>query len=68
MPLAVIVIVPVEDKFTVVLMFPIPLGAPQLDTTDASQDHVTPMIAAGKVSVTTTPLTASGPEFVTKMV
>ena len=62
------VAVPFTARFTVVLRFPVPLVAVQLEPADAAQVHVAPLNVAGKLSVTVAPVTAIGPLLVTTIV
>jgi hypothetical protein len=58
---------PPTSRFTVVLIFPVPLAVPQLDPLVAVQFHEAFDKTAGSVSVTVAPLTALGPLFVTSI-
>src|SRR5687767_9336203 len=59
-PVAVKVAVPFTRRLTRALMFPDPLAG-QLDPADATQVHVAPRSAAGKVSLTVAPVVSLGP-------
>lgn len=50
-------------KFTVVVMLPLPLGAPQVAPAEGVQVQVTFVSFVGTVSVTVAPLTVLGPLF-----
>ena len=58
------------NSFRVSFRFPVPLALPQTAPPAPLHAHVqtVPTAAAGKLSVTTTPVTASGPVFPTVMV
>src|SRR5262245_17943946 len=45
----------------VVVIFPLPAGAPQLPPDGVAHVHVTPVSAAGKTSVTVAPIALLGP-------
>lgn len=66
-PPTVMVTTPPAFRLTVVLMFPLTLGAAQLPPV-ATHVHVTPPMVAGSVSVMNAPLAKSGPALVTTMV
>jgi hypothetical protein len=63
-PVAVKVIVPPLATLTVALMSPVP-EAGQLEPALALQVHVTPVIVAGKLSITFAPFASLGPAFET---
>src|SRR5438093_828250 len=67
-PVAVNVTVLPEMRFTIWLMFPEPLGAPQLEPAEAVHVQVIVVSAAGKGSVTIAPVTRLGPALVTAIV
>jgi hypothetical protein len=59
-PLATKISVPPLTTSTVVLMLPVPLAG-QLEPVSALQVQVTPVIVAGKLSITFAPIAALGP-------
>lgn len=59
------VAVPPTARLTVVLMFPLPFGALQLDPDEAAQVQVALLNDAGRLSVTVAPVIALGPELET---
>src|SRR5438132_431421 len=67
-PVRVYVAVPPTGRWSVVLMLPVPLAAPQLEPADATHAQVAPVRAAGTVSVTPAPMTELGPLLVTMIV
>lgn len=56
------------NKFTVVFMLPLPLGAAQVAPAEAAQVQVTFVNLVGTLSVTVAPLTVLGPLLRTTMV
>ena len=66
-PVAVKVAVPPTSRSTAALGFPLPLAG-QLEPAEAVQVQLTPVISAGKTSVTVAPVTPLGPAFVTTIV
>jgi len=67
-PVAVNVTVPPLSTFTLAARFPLPLAAGQAEPAVAVQLQVTPLMIAGKLSVTVAPVTALGPALLTAMV
>jgi hypothetical protein len=67
-PVAVNAAVPWSNRFTVVLMLPVPLDASQLEPVEAVQVQVTLVKLAGKLSFTVAPATPLGPAFETVIV
>ena len=56
-PVAVNVAVPAGSRLTARVMLPVPPPPLQLDPAEAAHDQVTPVKAAGNVSVTSAPFT-----------
>lgn len=62
------VALPPDARFTVVLMLPVPLVAPQLDPLEVKHVQLALVNFAGRVSTTGTPVAALGPALVTSIV
>src|SRR5688572_27386901 len=59
---------PLKPRSMVVLMSPLPLGAPQVAPAPAWQVQVALISSGGKVSTTAAPMTGCGPRLLTTMV
>lgn len=66
--LTVNVAVPPGSKLTVVVILIVPLGVAQAEPADAEQVHEDIIRLVGKISVTSAPITALGPELLTMIV
>jgi hypothetical protein len=67
-PLTKYVTTPPPRTVALVERLPEPLASAHSDPTVAEHDHVTPLNAAGTVSITPTPVAVDGPVFATRIV